>query len=51
MLTLSPLDSTHALHVALMAQYLNVHQSKLGTITIQTAHNSMMLRTEGHCPR
>ena len=39
-LTISPWDSNPCPHtsVALVAQYLNVRQRKLGTIIIQTVH-------------
>jgi hypothetical protein len=43
---------THVhISVALVAQYLNVRQLKLGTIIIQTVHVSygMIVRTQVHC--
>ncbi len=37
---------------ALVAQYLNVRQRKLGTIIIRLSTSySMIVRTQAHCPR
>jgi hypothetical protein len=35
--------------VALAVQYLNVPQSKLGTIIKLSTSNNMIVRTQGHC--